>query len=634
MDVDINPSTAAGIANTQRAGQDKRRKRAQSTSVGMTPNQAVDPGLEKLQPTAKKLKKSNIPEEPSASLTIKIPVAATTDQPVRQKQVGPPKSLSPINSDESSPEPEDARKSAPAVTSVIKAGTTSRSLESDREDGVNDEGEDVEDGEQVPEGGDELEEPESHEEGDLSNLATEAVSFRRVFPASSRATSVDLPQRASDAAVKTPTWHKSSSAEPIQSQTPADRRVNHKQSVRERKLAEEMPSIPSRKPLARQRDTRRVLTWKNSDTDGDNADDADDIDNISDNNEDRNTAADDESTPWLAHTDISNALRKASANTYSLSLSHCGPEIRRVMQTSFERGKAIIALGDGTDYLKPEQVEGMHTPFEARGLDRIAISAIIAAAEDLGYGNAYDIADRLERGSEQKYIAPMRAYTAQRLRIYRADIKRAAASAYPAAIGLSTMSREALRELHASGNFLYPRLANGDFQYAQPFAGPGVVEVVRAAFFGTTSNHQIGSENINKFTSSLASSMHELEIPALMLAMAAAAVSNGLTPRHDITNLNVSRRFPMQINSVLLDNTDSSTSSSEFAGSALDNAFKAYMKILVQLRIKNVQRYHALMHGICMAVTGGNAINLHGNATQNDILANVDWDAIVDDSLE
>ncbi|KAI0822879.1 hypothetical protein BC628DRAFT_1421287 [Trametes gibbosa] len=239
---------------------------------------------------------------------------------------------------------------------------------------------------------------------------------------------------------------------------------------------------------------------------------------------------------------------------------------------------------------------------------RISFNALISAAEDLGYGGAYDIADRLENGSEQQYMMPIRAYTAHRLRTYRAEIKKAAASAYPSAVGLASMSQETVRNMHTGGNFLYPCMENGKFNYSRPFTGMGLVDVVRTTFFGDANPYKIGHLNISKFTSSLPSAPHELEIPVTMLAMAATA-----------------------INYVLIDHVNASTTStaaSEFAGPALGNAFKAYMSILVKLRIASPQAYHKLLHGICMTATGGQAVNVHGNPTQNDILANVDWDAI------
>ncbi len=66
----------------------------------------------------------------------------------------------------------------------------------------------------------------------------------------------------------------------------------------------------------------------------------------------------------------------------------------------------------------------------------------------------------------------------------------------------------------------------GGYQYAQPFAGPGLAEVVKATFFGNTLPYKVGTQNIGLLVLSLPTAPHELEIPDAMLAMAAAAVSS------------------------------------------------------------------------------------------------------------
>ncbi|KAI0823923.1 hypothetical protein BC628DRAFT_489318 [Trametes gibbosa] len=399
--------------------------------------------------------------------------------------------------------------------------------------------------------------PEPRDEGDLSNIAHEAVSFTKVIPILSVKSS--------------------------------------KKSRRALKLAEEIPKISAGKPLRGHASSGPPRSM----SPGDDASGKSDTDNSS-------------NQQWLPHTDISGALTQPSSNIYSVFLRRCTPAIKNVLHASFDRGKRIIAMGDDIVYADIKAIETIPTPFGMRGMEQIALRALITAADNLGYDGQHDIADRLEHGSEELYIAPMRYYTAQRLRPYRADIKKAAASAYPSAVGLSTLSVDAAQRLYTASNFLYPQSANGTFQYAKPFYGPGLADVVRAAFFGDTKLYQIGFQHLNSFTSSLPSALHEVEIPASMLAMAATAV-----------------------NSVLLDHIQSSvgatTNSNEFAGTALENTFKSYMTILVKLRISSVQKYHALLHKICMSATGGRAVNLHGSATQNDILANVDWSAITSD---
>lgn len=143
----------------------------------------------------------------------------------------------------------------------------------------------------------------------------------------------------------------------------------------------------------------------------------------------------------------------------------------------------------------------------------------------------------------------------------------------------------------------------GKFQYAQPFMGPGITDTVKAAFFGNTAPSTVGTENLSTLKSSLSSAPHELEVTDTMLAMAAAAVRN-----HDAASRDVILTILyIQIHSVLIDHVHppvtSKSGATEFAGTALENAFKAYMTILVKMRIKSLTAYHALMHDICMTVT-------------------------------
>ncbi|KAI0823224.1 hypothetical protein BC628DRAFT_1340267 [Trametes gibbosa] len=248
---------------------------------------------------------------------------------------------------------------------------------------------------------------------------------------------------------------------------------------------------------------------------------------------------DDSIQPWLPHTNITEALTWPSLNT----------SVKNVLHASFEHGKRIIAMGDGTVHTDIKATESIPTPF---GLH-----------DNLGYNGQHDIADRLERGSEEHYIAPM-------------------------------------------------RYCGNKFQYAQPFSGPSLVNVIRAAFFGNTKPYQIGFQHLDGFTSSLTSAPHQVEILVQMLAIAATAV-----------------------NAVLLDHIQSlvgaTSKTNKFAGTALENTFRSYMNILVKLRVSSIQKYHALLHKICMSATGGRTVNLHGSATQNDILVNVDWLAITSD---
>ncbi|KAI0639526.1 hypothetical protein C8Q77DRAFT_71064 [Trametes polyzona] len=317
-------------------------------------------------------------------------------------------------------------------------------------------------------------------------------------------------------------------------------------------------------------------------------------------------------TPWLDRTDISSALKQASANTWTFHIRSCeSAEMQRVLHASFDRGIRYLALG-GVRLKTPDEAENLVTPFGLHGMERISLGALITSAEALGYNAEYDIVQRLQTGSERKYIAPLRTYTMDRLRLYRSNIKKAAASAYPSAVRLPT-SVAAVHRLIDISNFIYPPLPDDKFKYTQPFSGPGLADVVRAAFFGDSSPYQVGLQNINSFTSSLPSAPHEREIPEAMLAMAATAIL-----------------------AVLFDQSvkvggPGTGAKSEFGGATFDTAFKQYMNILVKLRQVAPAAHHALLHGICIHAIGKNtAVNDLSHFGQDSILGAVDWANIAD----
>lgn len=125
---------------------------------------------------------------------------------------------------------------------------------------------------------------------------------------------------------------------------------------------------------------------------------------------DSDSDSDTDSTSWLARTDISRALKRPSKNTWTVGLNKCRTEIKHVLKGSFEHGMTHIAMGNGVCITDPKKTASMVTPFGSQGIDQIALGALIAAAEDLGYDGANDIAHRLEAGSERRYVAPLRSY--------------------------------------------------------------------------------------------------------------------------------------------------------------------------------------------------------------------------------
>ncbi|KAI0630882.1 hypothetical protein C8Q77DRAFT_1211794 [Trametes polyzona] len=488
-----------------------------------------------------------------------------------------------------------------------------------REDAVNTDGEDPDEqagktGEEDWDGESENK-PEGRDEGALNNLAAEVVNFSPATYAAVPTGCMGTPARpspistdsASGSVTSLPARPYSGSLQAGQGLPPLHMPVASRLPVaettqacgtgsqgdvcegvrpgnREKKLAEEMPVIHPLKVILSE-----SASELSQDTDG--------------------------TIPWLPHTYINTALRALTKNTWGLSLKLCSPEIQRVMREGFERGMAYLALGSGIPLNHPTDAAGMVTPFGLHGMEQISLGALITAADALGYDSEYDIADHLERGNERDYIAPMRSYTAHRLRGYRAEIKKAAASAYPAAVHLTNLSQAEIHRLLENSNFLYPPSSTDPdkFQYAQPFGAAGIIDVIRAAFFGDSHPYKLGAQNIAKFTSSLPSAPHELEIPDAMLAIAATAIHSVLID-HSFKTAETT--------------TGGRASSSDFAGPTLDSVFKAYMAILANLRKAAPNTYHALMHNICTVVTGGRAVVDEARTAQNTILSVVDWASI------
>ncbi|KAI0673078.1 hypothetical protein C8Q78DRAFT_1077369 [Trametes maxima] len=556
---------------------------------------------------------------------------AGTPTPKSKNATVPPKprpltnqvhTLVPINVDESSSE-EDTPDMVISVVKPPKAATKANQAPSTRmvtvDDHYNDEGEESSDGEASPE---ELEDERSEVEPrdeDCVDIAAEAISFaecttqdqledprtphrvdqRPPAPhASSTASSNGSGLCASPASYDDddPSSPGNDNPNRVVTETPgvaepasSVRHKSKKEGKRNQKLASEMPILRPGKPLA---GSGKPNTTKHTAS----------VPGPTVNTS--NTAAI-TAISWHPRTEVSNALTNKSTGTYAVRLLLLGPEMKAVLQGSFEQGKIFLAFGDGMVYTDPKDIEDMTTPFCSQGILNISKDALITVAENLGYGGEYDIADRLEKGDPKFYVTPLANYTACRIRPYRTEIKQAALHVYPATMKLDSLSLAQLQSLLEGGNFIYPPLTQGRYQYKQPFCGPGVVEVLQAAFFADVQPNNVGTQNINMLTSSLDSHPHELEIPDYMLAISACAIQSVI---HD-------RVHPTADKSM-----------SDFAGPTIENAFKAFMKILLGKRERSLTAYHEFMHELCTKVTGGRATKLHSEISQADILARVDWD--------
>ncbi|KAI0825389.1 hypothetical protein BC628DRAFT_1419347 [Trametes gibbosa] len=192
---------------------------------------------------------------------------------------------------------------------------------------------------------------------------------------------------------------------------------------------------------------------------------------------------------WMARTDISSGLTRVG-RTCNVNILGIQEPMASILRLAISLAEAHIVFGipDIADRHDPP-----YTPFELTGLAQFSIDALIMAAEQKGYDGEYDIAHRLEAGSEAEYILPLSNYVTGRSRTYRAKIKEAASNVVPSVLKYdSTTPQEEIQVYASSNNFLYPRLPNNKFDYSQPFGSPTIVEVIKAAFFTPKQYHRTG----------------------------------------------------------------------------------------------------------------------------------------------
>ncbi|KAI0706037.1 hypothetical protein C8T65DRAFT_652539 [Cerioporus squamosus] len=320
---------------------------------------------------------------------------------------------------------------------------------------------------------------------------------------------------------------------------------------------------------------------------------------------------DDDTVPWLPHTDISSALSPASNSSWKVSITSMQPAMADVMREAVRIGSLLLLIGEYT--LECPK----YTAFEARGLEQFAYDALMEAAFKLNHDGKYDVAHRLLAGSQALYIKPLCAYVAGRLRNLRKAIKDTAAQILETALRVPNerADRNApledqwrdrtpaeLRELSQDVNFLYPRNADGVYDRSRPFAGAGIKEIVKAAFFVSKQYHDIGISNLGMLRSISDSHPDAPEVPPTMIAFTTTALESALL---DLIN----------------------HSDSEFTGNACHDSFKDHYNIALNYTKAHPGEYHELMHGMLVYASGGR-VRQASQAANSGSRAKVDWDAI------
>ncbi|TFY64161.1 hypothetical protein EVJ58_g2807 [Rhodofomes roseus] len=287
--------------------------------------------------------------------------------------------------------------------------------------------------------------------------------------------------------------------------------------------------------------------------------------------------------------------------------------MKQVIRYSYNIGDRMVVFGredDRKSNTDLQMLTKLLTPMDKAGLDRMALEALIQAADALGYTGEHDIADRLERGSYKLYIRPLTVYVAHRLGQCRTAIKRAVTPCAEHMFQLVNDSADGVDAVPDKVAFLketcyiYPWTLAGGFDRRALYEGPIVKSAVRSAFFGNTVYLGVGLQNIALCPSSMRSVPLEYEVPPEMVALAMTAVESVITDVH----LKLVR-------------------GSEFGASSAP-VYREHMIRLAELRQQRPKRYHRVMHEIFEAAIGGHGLNAVGIRIGG---SDIDWNAIPDE---
>ncbi|KAI0682379.1 hypothetical protein C8T65DRAFT_703385 [Cerioporus squamosus] len=364
---------------------------------------------------------------------------------------------------------------------------------------------------------------------------------------------------------------------------PASGDVKHKQSHRERKLEQEMPVLSAPKKSKSKQKARH----NDSDDDG-------------------------EDLPWFAHTDITDALVPTSKTSWTISLTLLNGTMAQVVREALRLGAIALEIGKPDMTLETMNKYMPYTPFQPKGLNQYGMDALINVSENLGFGSRYDVAHRLEAGSMLKYILPSSGYVGGRLRSYRGSVKTAALQVVPGALLVPdgpdrTRDRtpEELKTLLTDVNFLFPmNYSTGDFDTSRPFSGPGIKEIIKAAFFVDKQWYNVGLSNLRLFQATENFPSDEPEVTPVMLALAATALEATL---RDMTN----------------------AGELDFAGNLYHESFMDHLETALDFRKKKPSNYHTLTHELLVYASNGRVRSgARTMVSGGKRRARINWDAI------
>lgn len=111
-----------------------------------------------------------------------------------------------------------------------------------------------------------------------------------------------------------------------------------------------------------------------------------------------NAPAQQDPTPWLPRTNIVLQPFTETTRSFKISLSAQNSSIKAVIGAAIKYGAVQLIVNDKFCGLK------------STGLKELTIASLLHASEEKGFDGEFDIADRLERGSNDRYIKPLTRY--------------------------------------------------------------------------------------------------------------------------------------------------------------------------------------------------------------------------------
>ncbi|KAK7451301.1 hypothetical protein VKT23_012642 [Stygiomarasmius scandens] len=303
--------------------------------------------------------------------------------------------------------------------------------------------------------------------------------------------------------------------------------------------------------------------------------------------------------PWKPHTNIILKPHSSNARTFKIALTGQSREIKNTIDKAWRLGSLLLV--SNTQYCGLD-IEGLHS---------LSLAALIQCAEELGYGDGFDIAHRLEDGDAEKYIQPLYSYVAHRISLERAKLKAGFAATVLTALNIDNSPEgiERAKTLLREADYIYSEKADGKFDYQKPFANPVVHKYLGAVFFSNTKySKRISAKKSDIFISSIPEKPLELEIPKAMAAVAGCVIY-----------------------AILKDHADSKEQ--DFPPVNMKMQWKAFLQTLDQAENTNKQRYHKLMHQLYLNSSHTIAPTNDGLSAV-DIVKKIDWSAFAESESE